>query len=185
MKLRDWMNNNSAVVTILAVVVLVISLGVIIMNSSGRSGARIVDMYYYDMNSGKLFVGKSDQLAPIDAPSGPYRDQPGGVRAYVFACGECPDNIDGATLADLQSNGAFVGWMEMYTPEAKAALTQQQEGPPADMAFYEAFERGQLVKRPEDEQWVQAQSEPGFRITEQITTKCPSGEMPQPCFPGR
>ena len=186
MKVRDWLNNNSAVVTLLAVVVLVISLGVIIMNSTSSQRSRIVDMYYYDMNTGKLFIGKSDALPPIEAPSGPINNSPAGVRAYVFACGDCPADIDGASEEELKEMNVFIGWLEKYSEQAKAALAKQQEDPAADVDYFMAIEQGQHVSAPGSNRWVGANSEAGFRLMERISQLCGStGEIPKPCYPGR
>src|SRR5688572_11816004 len=105
MKARDWMNNNSALVTIAAVVLLVISLGVIIMQTKPRGSVGPVELYYYDLNTGKLFVAMSDQNPPIDAPSGGFRGPdgpPAGVRAHVFGCGNC-GNLEGKTVEEIEA----------------------------------------------------------------------------------
>lgn len=194
MKLRDWMNNNSAIVTIAAVVILILSLGYIVWSSKGPSyGARVIDVYYYDLNTQKVFTAKSDQVPPIDAPSGPFRtpagqEVPGGVRAYLFACGDCQD-FTGLTAAELQAKGGFIGWLEMYTPEAKAMLTQPPgESPEAaaerEMRMYQVWESGQLIASPDNLRWVSQNTEEGVRITSQIEGKCPGG-TPKPCLPGR
>ncbi len=171
------MNQNSAVVTIVAVVLMLISLGVIIMSLSGnRYTPRIVDVYFMDISDGSLFTEKSDLLSPIDAPSGENK----GVRAFVFSCGECSDE-----------ESHFVGWLEMYTPQAKKIMTapapiEGAEGDPIanEMDMFEAMERGHLVSDASGKKWVPANSEKGFRVMEQIQTKC-DGQPPKPCFPGR
>lgn len=187
MKVRDWMNNNSALVTILAVVVLVISLGVIIMQTRAPgAGGRTIDLYYYDLNTGKLFVGKSDEIPPIEAPSGPYQNAPGnlpaGVRAHVYACGECPD-VTNMTAEEAQQAGVTIAYLEMYTPEGKAALTGSTEGEPSPEMMMDPMEH-QLVRLPAAEsRWVPAYSEPGYRLTEGAIPNCPTGEPAVPCRP--
>ncbi len=53
---------------------------------------RLTGNYYYDLNTGKLFVAATDDFPPIEAPSGPAPDgRKAGVRAYVFSCGDCDD----------------------------------------------------------------------------------------------
>lgn len=168
MSLREFANNNSAIVTLGAVVLLVIALGAIIMQTRGGGGSGIIDVYYYDLSTGQLFTGPSNQLAPIEAPSGPYNGKPGGVRAFVFSCTDCDDE-----------STHFIGWLDMYTPEAKEALAN----PTAEMgASFELYERGHLVKRVEDETWVSANDPEGFRVMEAISQECPGGR-PQPCYP--
>lgn len=168
MSLREFANNNSAIVTLGAVVLLVIALGAIIMQTRGGSSGGVIDVYYYDLNTGQLFSGPSDQLAPIEAPSGPYNGKPGGVRAFVFSCADCDDE-----------STHFIGWLDMYTPEAKQAMTN----PGAGMGpSFELYEQGHLVKGVDDENWVPANDEGGFRVMENISTECP-GSRPKPCYP--
>jgi hypothetical protein len=180
MKLRDWMNNNSAVVTIGAVVLLIGALAAIIfqMKPSGY-GPRVIDVYYFDLNTQKLFTAKSDQIPPIETPSGPVPGigAPAGVRAYVFACNDCGNESD-----------RFVGWLEMYTPEAKALLTQPAAETPEEAAqrearMYEVWETGQLLSL-DGRSWARANSQEAMNITSTIEGKCPGG-APKPCLPGR
>lgn len=208
MKLRDWLNNNSAVVTILAVVILILSLGFIIMQASGpKYKAQIVDVYYYDLGNGTIFTAKSNEIPPIESKSGPGpAGNPQGVRAYVFSCGDCKNESE-----------RFVGWLEMYTREAKEMMqSPNRMGPgmppppgspnaapgspaaapgspaaPAGQAqppgpeFFDFWEKGHLVRTVEEDSWVQANSPEGFAIMQALQGKCGQGAIPKPCFPGR
>ena len=193
MKLRDWLNNNSAVVTIVAVVILVISLGIIVWQTTGGGGNHVVDVYYYDVNTGEIFLGKSDEIPPIEAPSGPIDGQPAGYRAYVFACGDCPSNseIVGATPEQLSGMNTFVGWVKKYTQDAKAAIERTENAenlsPEEEMEQIEAWENGEVIKRTTDPDnaWVQSESRQGIRIQEETSQRCAEGEMATPCYPPR
>jgi hypothetical protein len=182
MKVRDWMNNNSAVVTILAVVILVISLGVIIMQTRGRGAPRTIDLYFYDLNTNQLFVARSDQIPPIPAPSGPLRGQPGdlpaGVRAHVFACGDCPSGLRGLTPEQVEQRGAYVAYLDMYTEEGRRALAGDA---PTDM-MTDPMEQT-LVRRVADRDWQPMYSEVGFRLTETAVRACPEGAPAVACRP--
>jgi len=171
MQLREFLNNNSALVTILAVVLLIVALGAIVMQINGGGGytPRVVDVYYYDLDTGELFLEKSNEIPPVETASGPHN----GVRAYVFACNDCDEESD-----------RFIGWLEMYTPEAKAALTRDPAEAQPDEAPFDYWEEGHLVRSIDSDEWQLANSEPGFRIMENIRDKCPGG-TPKPCFPGR
>ena len=168
MNLREWMNQNSAAVTIIAVVLLLISLGVIIMTLTPNNPSRIVDVYFMDTADEVLFTATSDQLPPITAPSGKE-----GVRAFVFSCGDCGDKAS-----------QFVGWLETYTAEAKAAISAPMDDPEAGMANYELIENGHMVCDPVSKRWVMANSEQGFNIMDMVQTKC-GNTAPTPCFPDR
>lgn len=135
---------------------------------------RIVDVYYYDLGTGELFLAKSNEIPPIDAPSGPGpNNTPRGVRAYVFSCGDCSDKSQ-----------QFVGWLEMYTPDAKRALTSppkpgEKQGP----EYYDLWERGCLVSVPGSGRWALANSEDGHKVMESSQSKCGGNIVPRPCFP--
>lgn len=177
MKIRDTMNNNSAVVTIVAVVILVLSLGFIIMNSNKKGPRRVVELYYYDMNTGELFVGPSDQYAPIDAPSGPTADgQPAGVRAYVFSCGDCSDK-----------SSHYIGYLERYSPEAKERIRRMNENPESlsEEDHYYDYDQGRFVMVPDKTSWLEANSEAGIEAASQVTASCPEDSIPRSCYPGR
>ncbi len=169
MTAREWVNQNSAIVTIGAVLLLLVSLGFIIMRVSGGSQykARIVDVYYFDIDSGQLFTAKSNEIPPIDSPSGANK----GVRAYVFACGDCADESQ-----------RFTGWLEMYTPDAKNVMINPPTSPES-MDTFELMEKGHLVSA-DGRAWVQANTDKGFQVMEGIQTRC--GETPAvPCYPGK
>lgn len=138
---------------------------------------RIVDVYYYDLGTGELFLAKSNEIPPIDAPSGPGpNNTPQGVRAYVFSCGDCSDKSQ-----------QFVGWLEMFTPDAKRALSSPPKPDPNNPQgpeYYELWARGHLVSVPGSGKWVQANSEEGFKVMESIQSKCGPNIAPKPCFPG-
>jgi len=168
MTIREYVNNNSAVVTICAVVLLLLSLGFIIMRLGGGSKyrPRVVDVYYYDIGDGQLFTALSNEIPPIDAPSGKQ-----GVRAYVFACGDCANESE-----------RFIGWMEMYTPDAKRIMTS----PPTEaenMDAFEVMERGHLVSA-DGRNWVSANGEQGFQVMESMQSRC-GQTAPTPCYPGK
>lgn len=183
MKARDWMNNNSALVTIAAVVLLVISLGVIIMQTRGPGSVRAIDLYFYDLNTGKLFVAKSDHIPPIKAPSGPFGEQglPGGVRAHVFSCGECGD-FTGMTAEQVVQAGGYIAYLEMYTPQGKAALTADPSDPNAAPMMIDPMEQT-LVKPVDGDQWMSMYSERGYRMTDAAMQQCPDGSPGQACRP--
>jgi hypothetical protein len=197
MNVRDFLNNNSSVVTILAVVVLVFALGAIVMTSKGPSGRRgPVDLYFYDLNTGKVFIAASDQYPPIEVPSGATAlGNNAGVKAYVFSCGEC-ESYDGMTSEEIEASGGFIGRLEMYTAEELAVMEQARSGQggpgaggpagrmPPMMLGPDMMMGGMLTKRPEDDTWVSANTQAGMSMMMDISKRCPSGR-PKPCIPGR
>ena len=172
---REFMNRNSALVTIAAVVVLVVALGLIIMQSRGpRRSASPVDAYYFDMGSGRIFVSASAQIAPIDAPSGPYRESPGGVRVYIFACAGCGD-YEGMSVGQVRERGGHVAWLEMYDPAVKEQFTRGRQPGPMMMT-------GRLVKTVDAEHWVRSSSPEGMHLQEEAQGLCAT-RPPTLCYP--
>lgn len=177
-KARNWMNKNSAIASMAAIILLVVALGAVASNIFGGRGVPgPVDVYYYDLKTGELFTAKSSQFPPIHAPGSDGTGHPMGVRAYVYSCTDCSDE-----------STRFVGYLEMYTPEAKKIL----ENPPTmedpdNLAAMDSFmmveEEGHLVRAMDNEMWVLQMSEEGFMIMEDVQTQCGDGAIPHPCMP--
>lgn len=169
MKARNWLNNNSAMVTILAVVVLILSLATIIITMRPASYTpRVIDVYYYDLDTKQLFVDKSDKYPPIATPSGGQK----GARAYVFSCGDCADESQ-----------RFIGYLEVYTPEAKKILENPNADPAAMADPIDVYEDGRLLATEQGQQWHKASSVQGFEVMDAPQTRC-GNNAPNSCNPG-
>lgn len=182
MNVREWLNNNSAIVTVVAVLVLCFALAFIIWNSSSnnrRYGP--IDVYFVDLNTSEIFVARSDQIPPIAAPS----DNDGGksgVRAHIFACGDCPSGLRGRTIDELADNEVFVAYLERYTDEAQSLLSGDMQ-PEDEERYYMAMEMGQLVTAPGSSNWVSMNSERGYMLMSRSSERCGSGVVPSLCRP--
>ena len=76
MGLREFMNNNSAMATVVAIVVLIVVLGVMYQcNFADRRSSVQTSMYFHDLNDGTAFVRSVTEMPPIGVPSGTYRSQ--------------------------------------------------------------------------------------------------------------
>lgn len=201
MSLRDWMNNNSALVTIAAVVLLVVTLGWIILQAKGPSASRMKSQYYYDLNTGTIFTADSSEMPPIETPSGPDKTgKPAGVRARVFACGDCRRSYVGMTVAQIEEADAFIAFLEKFTPEAKKSMEEAKDtvaepteatGIPGDPNYRRPggggrliMEGGQglLIRQVNGEKWLAMRSREAQKITTTFGTKCPDGRA-TPCYP--
>ncbi|NBC11175.1 MAG: hypothetical protein GVY24_05485 [Planctomycetes bacterium] len=186
MSIRETMNNNPAMVTIGAVVVLVLCLGAIMCQvrepSGGQGGA--VQLYFLDEGTGMLFTAESKQQPPIVAPSD-TGGSTSGVRAHVLSCGDCPGNLDGLTREEVQAQGAFIGYLEKYTPEAKAAMEQAMSGEEPDIAIMYEMDKGKLMRMPDSDQWIDANSERAVDVHIANREQCPGDVRPRQCFPNR
>ena len=185
MNIREYLNNNPAVVTIAAVVLLIVCLGFIVRQLLPGGSGGPVDVWFYDLGNQQIFVESSDKYPPIEAASGPNN----GVRAYIFACGSCEELADqieaGATFQQLAQAGLHVVYVSKFTDEAKAAMAN----PEANPEFAYEFE-GQLVALVTDGQIGDWQPEYGGQagqedmwqrlLDERFEEICPEGR-PVPC----
>jgi len=173
MNIREYMNNNPAVITIGAVVVLVICLGFIIRTIMGGSSSAggVVDVYFYDMNTGELFNAASNEFPPIQSPTD-EGDQLSGVKAHVYSCGDCGDK-----------SSRFIGYLERYTPEAKAKMEAARDSEQPIMEEVYEMNQGREIKRPDDAQWINDNSEEAMMLRDELRKRCNEGESVRNCFP--
>lgn len=176
--LRDWANRHPTAVGVgaIALLVILLGLGVMRMGSSGGKPPIRDGVWFYDVNTGKLFVAGVDQIPPIDTPSGAEA----GVIAHVWSCGSCEDE-----------SSLKIAYLEKYTTEeAKEAVVQMNEAirlnkmqTIVDILRAKA-QQDMLIKRPEDTGWTPATSDAGLAMMEiGNTVKCPDDRSPQPCRP--
>jgi hypothetical protein len=188
--IREYLNNNSAVATIVAVVVLVLALGIIVWTSRGPSTGPI-ETYYFDMNTQRL-VTATGEPTPFDTGSGDFNYpaegagmHPAGVNAQIFSCTESCDNVEaGMTADEVKAAGAFIGYLQRQSPEAAEVQKKYESGgqltPDEEEIMYTM---GQLVAAPDGGQWVPAESEEGFRLTDVYSSNCADGQKLTPCYP--
>ncbi len=170
--LRGWINEHARLVIALACLS-VLLLGAVLMgvfrptaSAPFRQGK---SAWFYDVNADRLFVGHSKQTGPIPAPSGPLPDGgPAGFRAHVYSY-----------VLEPNESELFIGFLER--PDPKAAVKRLNQ----DTIDFEAWAKGRLVKRVEDEKWVEAASPTGQEIVQQLLTPNKQGQTPLYQVPGR
>jgi hypothetical protein len=176
MRLRQWVNENSSVVTVGAVVVMIFSLGWIVQESLTRwhRSSGVPDVWFYDLGSGKLFRAKSTAVPPIDAPSGVLIDgEPAGVRARVFACGDCNDE-----------SKRFVGWLEKFSHQAKQAMVQGRTGQGQGYSSSSiGYIDGLLIRDEEGTRWLKASDPRAKEVFQMPRKRCPYPHVLNSCFP--
>lgn len=120
----------------------------------------IVMGYFYDLNTETLFVAPADTEIPVARDSGEFEGGPAGVRAYVYACGQCSDEAN-----------RFIGYLEKpIPPEDRLPLDDDRS-------------EVSLVKRPEDTKWVESDSDEASAIMKALFEQCTAGERPNFCRP--
>lgn len=130
--------------------------------------------WFYDLNTGKLFIAKSELIPPIEAPSGPLDNGgPAGVKAYVFSYKNEPNESE-----------RFIGFLETFTPEAKRNQTTSAKSSGGSAAeLIKQWGEGRLIRRIEDVKWFAANSKEGRAIIENIFRPNQSGERARYCPP--
>ncbi len=139
-----------------------------------------VKAWFYDLNTGQLFVGKDDQIPPIEAPSGPLRIEsaagplqeggPAGVKAYVFSYVDEPNESE-----------RFIGFLETSVP--REIMERLESIKPKAEGDTERWGYGKLVRRLEDKYWVPGDSDEGRTILKEVYLPNKNGERPDYCPP--
>lgn len=118
--------------------------------------------WFYDVNTGKLFVAGYKQVGPIAAPSGPtLRGELAGFRAHVYSYVLDPNEAD-----------LFVGFLERPDPAAHRRASA------SDMRDVDEWAQRRLIKRVKDKQWVQATSSEGQEILDELLNPNEKGQTP-------
>lgn len=169
--MRHILNQNAPVTIGVAALVIVVCLILLISNlffSSDEEEQRILrkggvpQAYFYDRNTGELFTMPVHVSGPIERDSGDYNGEPAGVRAHVFACGDCG------------SNENFIAWLERPSPREK----ELEEG-----KLLTETDLYPLVSVPGNDNWYAANTREGLGITEAAQKRCPEGQKPNYCQP--
>jgi hypothetical protein len=187
-KVREFLNQNSSIGILAAVVLLVISLFIIYRELSGTGGPQAPQSkYFLDLNTGEIFSGDINAIPPIDTPSGPHDGEPAGVVAHIFTCGECEKSYAGMQAAEVQRTGATIAYLTKYTPEGKETLERMRSGDasPDEMAGGQDFYFSELVADESGDQWYSMQADPQSQRLFEDMPDCPEGESLRQCFPGR
>lgn len=170
--LRRWVNEQDPWIIIsITGVTLVVLLIVVIGVLSGPKTPKIKEFkkaWFYDLNTGKLFVAKSKLKPPIKAPSGPLADgNPAGVIAHVFTYVYEPNESE-----------RFIGFLETTDPNAAIDISGKQR---TDSA--QSWGQGKLIRRVEDEQWFSGSSKEARAILNEVLLPNENGERARYCPP--
>ncbi|MEM9414157.1 MAG: hypothetical protein AAGA29_01605 [Planctomycetota bacterium] len=170
MGLREYANNNPAVMTGAAVLVLVLCLAAIACSFFGGFG--MVDgsdkLVYYDMNAGTIKLVSSG-----DFPGSPLKDNDQAFRATVMSCGECGEISDGMTPEALEANGMFIANLNAYPTTDQGAGSGDRAGGAMILLF-----------GGENPQWHDTNSPEGIRASETVMNwPCENGGTATRCQP--
>jgi len=162
--LRTWVNENARLVLAAAVISVLVLAAVAARAFKSAAAYPFVQgktAWFYDVNTGRLFLAGSKEIGPIPAPSGPARDGgPAGFRACVYSY-----------VLDPNEDERFVGFLERPDPNARGSPTW-------DMRDMNTWAQARLIKRVKDKQWVQAQSPQGQAILRELVRPNKKGQTP-------
>lgn len=165
LQIKDSINENPR--TVVGVTVCSVLLLALVLLLVGRETAVRRDMagkqaWFYDLNTGELFVDSRKRTGPIEAPSGKQPNgEPAGLKAHVYSY-----------VLDPNASEHFVGFLDMPDPQANAKQLA------SDRANFQEWARGRLIKRVEDETWVLPTSRQGREIIQELTRPNDQGQTP-------
>lgn len=165
LQVREMLNDRPKVVLSIALFSVLVLVAVLLLagqEAPARHSPQGEHAWFYDLNTGKLFVGGSKQTGPIEAPSGPLPDgRPAGLRAHVYSY------VPGPKESEL-----FVGFLERPDPQANAGTLT------LDLSAFDGWTRGRLIKRVDDDTWVSPASVQGQEIIRELTRPNRQGQTP-------
>ncbi|MEM6550642.1 MAG: hypothetical protein AAF750_00695 [Planctomycetota bacterium] len=172
MALRDFLDQNSKLVSGVMIVVCGIGVTLTFMYLTRDRGIGIGDpKWMYDLNTGQLVVADAGTLAPSDTGSGPF-DYPGFgqsgalVDAFVLSCGDPTDIEDGMTIEALEA----VGGRLAFVIRAKGNLNEGED--------LLASPGKQMISAPDGMEWHSRMSEAGIKLNGDAYVPCDNGEPP-------
>ncbi|MHC4076509.1 MAG: hypothetical protein ACYSRZ_08890 [Planctomycetota bacterium] len=150
---RRWINAHPGlIVGIAATSVFVLLVTIVWVSWPEKVVEEVVESelaWFYDLNTGELFVSRSEQAGPIEAPSGPLPcGRPAGVRAYVFSYIDEPNESE-----------RFIGFLERPNPAAK---NDESASSDSRVGGTGRWGQGRLICRAGEERWFAADSRQTF-----------------------
>ncbi|MBW8034880.1 MAG: hypothetical protein FVQ79_04360 [Planctomycetes bacterium] len=167
---RDWVNKYHHLPMILCGVSMFILLFVAAMQmvpeKTQPSMRKDSKQWYYDLNTGELFVGKKGLIPPVESPSGALADgTDAGVLAHVRTYADDPKASD-----------LVVVYLETLSVEAKLEMEECVAlGKSSDKPWY----YGRSVKRPGDSEWYPVNSAEARTIIQSVSEKNSAGQSPR------
>ena len=170
---RKWINQNPKIIIGITVVCGFVFLVIVIGLLSHGKVPKVKEYkkaWFYDLNTGKLFIAKSGLIPPIKAPSGPLPNgKPAGVKAHVLTYAYEPNESE-----------RFIGFLETTDPNAEKDISESAR-PRTDSA--KSWGQGKLICRVHDKLWVPGSSNEGRAIMEEVYLPNENGERARYCPP--
>jgi hypothetical protein len=161
MSIRESINNHPGVAKVAATVLFIAAIGAIVLQlrAAGPAGIPNQTQAFFTTDDGATWF--ADDISKV---SGFDHNGKPAYRAYVYRSGD---------------GEPFVGYLERYTPQARAALEQQNQqpaatppGPRKPNAAPNAATAGREVKKPGEGRWIPAGDPQVSRV---LTIRAPDG----------
>lgn len=170
--IRKWVNENPRIIMGISIASVFIFLLIVIaqlMPYRPPILSYTFKAWFYDLNTDKLFVVGSDEIPPIDAPSGPFPDgQLAGVKAYVLSYVREPNESE-----------RFIGYLEKYTPQGKEIIYSFRKSQKnVTKESVRRLNQNRFVRRVADNRWFLADSNEGRAILENVLLPNEAGQIP-------
>ena len=199
MGLREWLNQNSALTTVAAVVILFCALGFSVFKITGKNPGidKDAQAYYYDLVEGKIFGGKMlNTLSPIDGPNGTVEHKGearrAGFRAYIFACGGCSESMFDKTKEQVEATGAKIGYLEFYNEKSHRTYKDEVLNPGSGdhHRVWDEIEKGKRIASVPSKPGTyptlhKANGARGSRLQQSVMALCPDEQLPRNCMPAQ
>lgn len=171
MPVRSKLQRNSPLTVLVALAVLVIC-GVVIWRFRQQSATqRDVPnrQWFLDVGTGKLYPVDANLPAPQEPPSRATLPDgsPGGVKAYVFSCGDCND-----------ARAQFVGYVETL-PESERVKPPDMRNPSAATIARITVTNTSALGL----EWLPMKSEKAEKIILDLQSRCHDGGKLTECLP--
>lgn len=171
MPVRSKLQRNSPLTVLVALAVLVIC-GVVIWRFRQQSAAQREvprTQWFLDVGTGKLYTVDAEVAAPQEPPSRATLPDgsPGGVKAYVFSCGDCND-----------ARTHFVGYV--------ATLPESERVKPLDLRNPSAATIARITVTNTSAlglEWHSMKSEKAEKILLDLQSRCKDGGALHECSP--
>lgn len=168
---RGWINGHPrAVVTCATATVALLAVVIVWVVATWGGKEQAVEpggrAWFYDLNTGELFISRANRVPPIKTPSGPMPDgTEAGVRAHLVSFGQ--DDAE-----------PIIAYLETCAPDADKQLYLQSRA-----QYGEGWGRGMLVRRVYEKEWVAADSPKGRAIVEQAMWPDKQGRIARAVLP--
>lgn len=174
--MREWLQRNQGLATVIAVVILVIALAMVFM---GGGGSAIGGTYYYDLNTNELFTSKEGKVPPFETASGSTAEgEPAGVEAVVYACSE--EECGEVTVENI-------GYLTKYTPKGLELVEQLNSLPLDDretrQQLAQQIEFNRVARLPGESEWVSTMHPKILGILRTLQNGPCRGRVPVRCQP--